>query len=120
MKILVVEDSENVRQSLVKLLSRVFENIEIDEAENISQGKEQLSKSIHDLIILDLNLPDGSGINLITQAKAISNSKVIVFSSTASEFIRKRALSLGADHFIDKTFEFEKLMNTLENLQPSS
>jgi two-component system OmpR family response regulator len=117
MKILVVEDSERVRRSLVLLISQLCGNCEIVEYDNIAEAKETLNYNRFDLAIFDLNLPDGSGIGLIEHAKKVEETTVIIFSNTNSDYIRSKCKTLGADYFFDKSTEFENLINTLQDLQ---
>ena len=118
MKIIIIEDSAKVRESLVRLLKHIFKGIQIVECDSVFRAKNLISNGKYDLAILDLNLPDGSGTELIELFKEVGNTKVLIFSNTSSDYIRSRCLNQGADYFFDKSSELDKLISTLEDLQP--
>lgn len=118
LKVFLVEDSISIRISLKKLLSKI-EHIDIvGEAESISQAN-QLLKTIHpDVTILDLNLNDGSGYELLNEIKNGQNPhKVIIFSNYSEVQFKEKAFQNKADYFFDKLTEFEKLIEVIEEIR---
>jgi DNA-binding NarL/FixJ family response regulator len=76
---------------------------------------ENLTEQIPDMVLLDIHLPDKSGIELLEQI--VSNYpqiKVIMVSNKASQYYRELCLGLGAHHFIDKSKEFEMIPSIIE------
>ena len=69
------------------------------------------------LIVLDLNMPKMNGTQTLSRLKADKNFKdipVIIYSTSINPLEKQKCLSLGADHFFDKSTEYESLLKTLE------
>ena len=68
-----------------------------------------------DMILLDIHLPDGSGIELLEQiVSTYPTIKIIMVTNKASQYYRELCLGLGAHHFIDKSKEFEMIPSIIE------
>jgi DNA-binding NarL/FixJ family response regulator len=68
-----------------------------------------------DMILLDIHLPDKSGIELLDHfIKNYPDIKVIMVTNKASQYYRELCLGLGAHHFIDKSKEFEMIPSIIE------
>lgn len=107
-KVLVVDDEPQIR----KLLKLTLEanNFEVFLAENGKHGS-YLAASINpELIILDLNLPDIDGLNLLKQIREWSKSQIIILSVRSSENDKISLLDAGADDFITKPFHSGELL----------
>ncbi len=68
--ILLIEDLGEIRQWLASLLRDTFGDVVICEAATVAQAYAQLDTQIFELFIIDLNLPDGTGIDVIRRIKA--------------------------------------------------
>ena len=75
-----------------------------------------MSASMPDVVVLDLGLPDGDGLDLCRAIREHSNAYVIVASGRSSEFDKLRGFSLGADDFIVKPFSGRELAARVEAL----
>jgi len=119
MRLFIADDSEILRSRLVEMLSE-FEEIEIvGQAEYAQEAIESIREIIPDVVILDLRLPDGNGINVLKKIKEGNSSiKVIVFTSYPYFQYKKRCLEAGAEFFFYKATEFEKLIEVLKHLIP--
>lgn len=113
MNILLIEDDFEIGKWLEKRILKL-DNIESLNWEiNIEKASIALSLNNPDIIILDLKLPDGNGIDLLKKIKRSKHkSKVYVFS--VSNELRNICLRLGADCFFDKTTDSEKLIESLK------
>lgn len=99
-KVLVLEDDYSLRHSLMAAL-RAFH--EIEGAETIMVARQIISKSHFDVIILDKNLPDGSGFELIAPIKALSPKTGIIVITGENELRSLHdAIKLGADDYLIK------------------
>lgn len=107
MRILIVEDSEPVRRRLLASLA-ALEGVEVvgcasGEAEALSR----LAASGADVAIVDIQLKEGNGMNVLREAKRrYQGLKVMMLSNYAFPQYRGRCLELGADCFLDKSTEF--------------
>lgn len=103
MKIVIVEDQTMVRELLVLACQTTFARAEVREA---SDGKAALTcvqALLPDLLILDLELPDGDGLDLLPEFRRIAPSvKIIVLSSHTDEVTVDRVMRAHVDGFVDK------------------
>src|SRR6202023_1281718 len=82
-----------------------------------SEARDALCESSHDAIILDLGLPDGDGIDLLSQwRKSGFNEPVLILSARDAVQDRIKGLDLGADDYLSKPFSLEELLARLRSL----
>jgi two-component system KDP operon response regulator KdpE len=107
-RILVIEDDPGVRQVVARnLIAHGFRT------EAAAAGREGLDRepSFHaDLILLDLGLPDMSGLDVIAELRTRTSTPIIVLSIRGSEVDKVRALDLGADDYLTKPFGVDELL----------
>lgn len=111
MKILLIEDDLNVVQSLILLF--ISENIDYKVMKCGKDGLEEgrLYSKHYDIIILDLNLPDTSGFEVLTRLRAIRiKIPVLILSGSADITSKILGLGLGADDYIVKPFHNGELI----------
>jgi DNA-binding response OmpR family regulator len=106
-KLLVVDDEPAVRRVLKTGLSADFEVIE---ARDCAQARALFNEHLPSLVLLDVSLPDGEGIDLIDEFRGACG-KTVVLMLTANEELScaSRAIEAGAVEFITKPFDFESL-----------
>ncbi len=110
MKILIADDSGAVRERIKLLLSDIEDVEMIGEARNVGQAMEQIRQLIPDVIILDIRMPDGSGMDVLRHIRKRGGLPVVIMlTSYPHPQYRKRCMEAGADFFFDKTEEFEKV-----------
>ncbi|MBI5397385.1 MAG: response regulator transcription factor [Verrucomicrobia bacterium] len=113
-KLLVVEDSPIVRKRLCALIERLPSVNLIGCAEDGSQGLELFRALQPEAVMLDLQLPGLSGFELLPVFKSERpDCPVIVLTTYADDIVRERCVRLGADHFFDKSREFEKAVELI-------
>lgn len=114
LKLLIVDDSLPIRASLRCLLSRIQGIASICEAATLAQALKCAHQVVPDLVILDLHLPDGLGLQIIGSLKQLSPVlQIAVLTIHADEGYRQRCLALGANWFFDKATEFETLLEVV-------
>jgi CheY-like chemotaxis protein len=116
-KILVVEDNEMNRDMLARWLQR--QGYEIEVAADGRQGLELASKSLPDLILLDLSLPEIDGWEVSRRLKLqerTSHIPIIALTAHAMMGDREKALSAGCDEYATKPVEFERLQDKIQEL----
>ena len=109
--VLVVDDEPPIRRFL--RTSLVASGYRIVEAEDAAAGLRSLAIEKPDLVILDLGLPDKSGLELIAEIRKTSTVPILVLSARHDERSKVEALDLGADDYIGKPFGMAELMARL-------
>lgn len=113
--ILVIEDDKGLREGIELALRR--EDFHFTLCENIARAKEALSGQMEfDLILLDINLPDGSGYDLLKEVKSKRNEPVIILTANDLEMDEVRGLELGADDYIIKPFSLMVLRARIDKV----
>jgi two-component system, OmpR family, KDP operon response regulator KdpE len=107
-QILAIEDEPGIRNILRALLES--EHYRFIEAENASRGEIEARSHKPDLLLVDLGLPDGNGIDLIRRVRAWSPVPIIVLSARTMEDQKIAALDAGADDYVTKPFSTPELL----------
>ena len=112
---MIVEDQRRLGTFLEQsLLERSYE---VTWVHTCAAAKDALCESNHDVIILDLGLPDGDGLDLLKQwRKAGFNEPVLILSARDAVQDRIKGLDLGADDYLSKPFSIEELLARLRSL----
>ena len=100
--VIVVEDESQLRR-FIKLALEA-EQCEVFEADSIKRGLIETGTRRPDLVVLDLGLPDGDGIELIRDLRTWSDIPIIVLSARTAEADKVAALDAGADDYLTKPF----------------
>jgi len=107
-RVIVVEDEANLRRFV--RLALEAEDCEVYEADSVRRGLIEAGTRQPDLLILDLGLPDGDGIELIRDLRTWSEIPVIVLSARTAEAEKVAALDAGADDYLSKPFGAAELL----------
>ena len=106
-KVLLVDDSPLIVERLMAMLS----DLKIHSlfcCGTVFEAKQFLKHLVPDILVLDINLSDGSGIDLLEMAKTQSPEiLVIMLTNQSGAYYRKLCKTLGADWFLDKSADFE-------------
>lgn len=114
-KIYIVEDDQNIREVLEVFLS--LENFEVYSFVSITQFKNRDMAIKPDLYLFDVNLPDGSGVELCNQIKKDTQSEeipVIIMSAHAN--LQTMADQCQPDELISKPFDLDNLLSSIKNV----
>jgi len=108
-RILIVEDEVRLRVNLVRILSR--RAFVMDQAATLAEAKVLLLERSYDAVILDWQLPDGSGLDVCTSIRAQSREvHIIMLTGRDSHTDRLRAFDAGVDDYVVKNdVEFEEI-----------
>lgn len=121
MRVLIVDDSDIIRDKLHILVAEIKPVKSIFLAQDYDSAMHEVRTNNPSIVLLDLNLPDKSGIEILKEIKSFNkNIKVIIVSNLASEYHQIICNFLGAEFFVDKHHGFEKipsLLHTINNKQ---
>ena len=117
MRVLIADDSAAVRQRLKTMLSELPGIEIVGQAEDAPQARESILELRPDVVILDIRMPMGSGIEVLRDIKQRKHAPVVIMlTNYPYPQYRKRCLDAGADFFLDKSGEFNKIIGILEKL----
>lgn len=106
-KVLVIEDEKQIRRFVRAALEE--EGCQVAEAETMAHGLIEAGSRKPDLLVLDLGLPDGNGIDLIRDLRGWSDVPVLILSARSHENDKIDALDAGADDYLTKPFSVGEL-----------
>ncbi|WP_241625653.1 response regulator [Rosenbergiella epipactidis] len=99
---LIIEDEAQISRYLKRILAAEY--IKILHAETLQRGLALAAARPPDLVLLDLGLPDGEGLDFIQQFRTWSDKPIIVLSARHEESVKIMALDRGADDYLTKPF----------------
>lgn len=116
-RILLVDDHEVVRVGLRTLLSRNPEMEIVGEAGNVASAVEQTATLKPDVVLLDVRLPDGTGFDACRQIQKLpGDTRVLILTSFADEDTVLQSVAAGADGYLLKEVDGERLMHAIEQV----
>lgn len=108
MRVLVVEDDREIRALMQSSLS--VEGFEVQTAVSLSEALAMLRHHPPDVVVLDLGLPDGDGVELVREVRRHKATPIIVVSARHQEAQKIRLLDAGADDYLTKPFSVGELL----------
>jgi DNA-binding NarL/FixJ family response regulator len=111
----VVEDSIPVRRAIVELLGQLAGVIVLGSAASPDEAVAGIRATAPDLVVLDLHLQGGSGIDVLqTIHREAPGIVFVILTNDATPQHRRLCMDAGARHFLDKSLEFERLRDILQ------
>lgn len=111
LRILLIEDSERLRTRLTGMLSEPGLMRVVASAATETEARQQIEASAYDVLLVDVELREGTGIGAIRYARSHYDRShqpmIIVLTNYPLPAVRSRCLEAGADHFLDKMRQFE-------------
>ena len=114
MNILIVDDEELGRARLQRLLTTLG-YVDVTLAKNGFEALEKIKASHFDLALLDINMPDITGLELAYELKALQNDISIIFQTAYDEHALE-AFTIGANGYLVKPFSIEELKKAIERI----
>jgi DNA-binding response OmpR family regulator len=115
MRLLLVEDEVDIRRFLSRSLEEA--GYLVDEAGDGKTAEQLALDGVHDILVVDLGLPDQDGINLILRLRQLGvKAPVLILSARRSVDDRVRGLEQGGDDYLTKPFALAELLARLRNL----
>jgi two-component system, OmpR family, response regulator len=118
LRVVLVEDSPIIRERLVESLTATGVIKVVGYADSERAAVAALASGEWDAVILDLQLKQGTGLGVLKALGSVrpAGAKVIVLTNYAIPQYRDRSLALGADYFFDKSREYDRVRNVLEEM----
>jgi two-component system chemotaxis response regulator CheY len=117
-RVLIVEDSPTMRQLLVFALRRL-KDVEIVESPDGMDGLRRVTSDSFDLALIDINMPVMDGLKLISLIRAehtLQSLRICVITTEGATEDRDRALALGADEYLTKPIQANRVLKVAESL----
>jgi DNA-binding NtrC family response regulator len=117
--VLIIDDEQEIRESLEQLLR--LEGYQAGSASTAEEGLKKIEGGVFDLVLLDINLPDGNGLDLLKSIKHDSPEvSVIMITAYDSSQMAFQASKEGAESYITKPWDNDKLLLEVRNLLDKS
>ena len=114
--VFIVDDSNALREQLAKMISEI-KGVKISgQAQNVAQAIEGIRNLKPGLVILDIQIPGGSGIDVLRTIKQDGYPIVVLMlTNHPHPQYRKKCMELGADYFLDKSRDIDKVRQILRH-----
>lgn len=117
---LIADDHSIVRQGVSLLIKELFFNAKIHQAGNFKDTLKILRETKVDLLVLDINFPDGNSLNIIAETKNIQpDIKILIFSAYDEDIYALRYLNAGASGYLNKGSNEEEMKQALKSMMVS-
>ena len=114
-RVLVVDDDDSIRELLTMVLEHA--GFEVDLAASCLEARNALERARPDLVVLDVMLPDGDGVDLCRRLRGSGLKAPVLFLTARDSTVDKvRGLTLGGDDYLTKPFSLEELVARLRAL----
>jgi DNA-binding NarL/FixJ family response regulator len=114
MTILIVDDSEVFRSRIVEILANNNKSTDILEANSILEAKEIMLDVLPDILITDIRMPGGTGLDLIKHVRKDNLvTLIIVITNYPEAQYKVEAFKTGANYFFDKSSEMDNLLEII-------
>jgi len=117
---LIADDHSIVRQGISLLIKELFFSSKIFHAGSFKEILQIIRETKIDIIILDINFPDGNSLNIITEVKSIQPEvKILIFSAYDEDIYALRYLNAGASGYLNKGSSEDEMKNALKSMMVS-
>ena len=117
LKIIIADDHTVVRHGLKEILTRELGSVKISEARNAREATELLGQGKWDLVLLDINMPGRSGLEVLGDVRQLCpGAAVLVLSAYPEKEFAIRAFKLGAAGYLNKQSAFDELITAVKRV----
>ncbi len=117
MKVLIADDSKFIRERIIKLLISLNKIESFEETESVIDTVDVIRSRFPNIVILDIQLKDGTGIDVLKEIKNDDHLPlIIVLTNYSFKTYRKEFLRFGVKLFFDKSEEFIKVKDVIREL----
>ena len=120
MKILVVEDNVEISEAL-GFFCRAKKDIDCEEANTGQEGLDRIRAENFDLILLDLAMPDFSGMDVLLSLKLdglIKSRNIVIFTASSNQVLLNEMRDIGVKEIFKKPFSLDNLIKLIEKYRP--
>jgi len=118
LKVFICDDSAALRERLGTMVWALPGIVVVGQAQDVSGSLDAIHQTRPDVVILDIHMPGGNGIEVLREVKTMNPApRVIMLTNYAYAQYRKKFAEAGADFFLDKSSEFDKLPEVLEQVR---
>lgn len=115
MKLLIIEDEKELLEDLIDFFKK--DHFLCESAATVSEAQEKIYMYNYDAIILDIGLPDGSGLDVLASLRKIDNNAgVLILSAYDAIEDKVSGLNLGADDYLAKPFDYNELNARIKSI----
>jgi DNA-binding NarL/FixJ family response regulator len=116
-RVLILEDVQETRIWLGEIALRAFPDLQITEAATIAAAHNALDRDLPELALIDLGLPDGSGLDILRKLKTMSPTSIAVVTTIMGDDVSVvSALSAGADGYLQKDQTQDQMVSQLRQI----
>lgn len=117
LRVLFVDDHALVRRGLRRILADAFPEAQFGEVSNVTEALQTINAQIWELVVLDLNMPGRSGLDVLKELKQAGNkTPVLVLSVHSEDQYAMRALKAGAAGYLSKDSAPEQFVNAVQRI----
>ncbi|HXB40326.1 MAG TPA: response regulator [Bacteroidia bacterium] len=117
LKVLIIDDCEAIGKKVKEIISENPLVYVLGQAMNVGEALKMFKELNPDAVFLDINLPDGNGLDTLEHLKKLKPGlKVITFSNAANDIYRRRFTQMGSDYFLDKSKDFTKIPEIINQI----
>ena len=121
LKILIVDDAKLVVYRLVSLLADMKGETDLCEAYCYEEAMAEIVNNTPDVLLLDIQMPGRNGIELLSAIRQrYPNMIIIMLTNMVSSRYKELCDEMGANHFVDKSSDFEKIPGIILSLMPTN
>lgn len=114
---LLVDDHPMFRKGLQQIISMLYPDSTVHQASNLSETREVLSECRPDVVILDVNLPDGNGIRFLTDnPDIVRKNRIVLMTMYTERLLIKEAVMLGVSAYLSKESAPEEIERCLKTI----
>lgn len=114
-RVLIADDHEVVRRGLKQILADEFPRVKVLEAQNSQETLQRVAEQPFDLVLLDINMPGRSGLEVLAEIKKQHpNMPVLVLSASPEEDYALRCIKLGASGYVNKQSASDELVGAVK------
>ena len=117
LNVLIIDDCIAIARKLYDLISENESVHVLGQAKSVREGLDMATKLNPHVVFLDINLPDGTGMEVLVHLKKIKpNVKVVIFSNSSNNLYKRKFAERGSDYFLDKSKDFAMIPGLVSSI----